>query len=114
MGCSKSWLDFGQSRFYNDPIEHTSYNTENFYLNLIHNFKVNVNPSYQPMELKYSLNKVGIKAIVSAESFKNLDYYSILNEVIPEIKETKPMDYVNSRHVPDLKIVIMISDNLNK
>lgn len=76
--------------------------------------QVNVNPSYQPLELKYSLNKVGIKALVSAESFKNLNYYSILSEVIPEIKETKAMNYLNSRHVPELKTVIMMSDNSNK
>lgn len=73
-----------------------------------------MNPSYQPMELKYVLNKVGIKAIVSAESFKNVDYYSILCEAVPEIRETKPMDRINSRQVPELKNVIMISDNLKK
>lgn len=66
------------------------------------------------MELKYALNKVGIKAIVAAESFKSLDYYSILSTAIPKINEMKAMDFINSCEVPGLKCVIMISDNLKK
>ncbi|XP_046636691.1 medium-chain acyl-CoA ligase ACSF2, mitochondrial-like [Daphnia pulicaria] len=75
---------------------------------------VNINPSYQPLELKYALNKVGIKTLVAAESFKNLDYFSILNEAVPEIKETKEMDFIKSREVPTLESVIMISDRIEK
>jgi fatty-acyl-CoA synthase len=66
------------------------------------------------MELRYALNKVGIKTLVAAESFKNRDYYSILNEAVPEIKETKEMDYIKSSGVPTLRNVIMISDRINK
>lgn len=76
--------------------------------------QVNINPSYQPLELKYALNKVGIKTLVAAESFKNLDYFSILNEAVPEIKETKEMDFIKSREVPTLESVIMISDRIEK
>lgn len=76
--------------------------------------QVNINPSYQPLELKYALNKVGIKTLVAAESFKNLDYFSILNEAVPEIKETQEMDFIKSREVPTLESVIMISDRIEK
>lgn len=79
-----------------------------------YSLQVNVNPSYQPLELKYALNKVGIKALVAAQSFKNRDYYSILNEAVPEIKETNEMSFINSREVPTLRSVIMISDDVDK
>ena len=76
--------------------------------------KVNVNPSYQPSELKYALNKVGVKAIVMAESFKDRHFYSILNEAVPELSQTKPMDSIHSREVPSLQCVIIISEDLPK
>lgn len=66
------------------------------------------------MELKYALNKVGIKALVAAESFKNRDYYSILNEAVPQIQETNEMSFISSSDVPSLRSVIMISDNIVK
>ena len=47
---------------------------------------VNINPAYQPQELLYCLNKVGVKAIVAAERFKTQDYYSILEQVVPELQ----------------------------
>ena len=43
---------------------------------------VNINPAYQPSELSYCLNKVGVKAVVASESFKTQDYYAILREVL--------------------------------
>ena len=47
--------------------------------------QVNINPAYQPAELKYCLNKVGVKAIVSSESFKTQDYYKMMAEIMPEL-----------------------------
>ena len=47
--------------------------------------QVNINPAYQPSELKYCLNKVGVKAIVSSESFKTQDYYKMMAEIMPEL-----------------------------
>lgn len=75
---------------------------------------MNVNPSYQPLELKYALRKVGIKTLIAAESFKNRDYYSILNEAVPEISQSKERNFINSREVPSLQSVIMISDQILK
>ena len=50
---------------------------------------VNINPAYQPGELKYCLNKVGVKAVVASNTFKTQDYYSMLKEVLPEIGSSK-------------------------
>ncbi len=53
---------------------------------------VNINPAYQPSELRYCINKVGVRAIVSAESFKSQNYYSMLSEIAPEIPSATPGD----------------------
>jgi len=70
---------------------------------------VNINPAYQPEELKYCLNKVGVAAIVASESFKTQDYYSLLCQVMPEINKSSAGD-IKSSEVPSLKHVIMISE----
>ncbi len=69
---------------------------------------VNINPAYQPGELKYCLNKVGVKAIVSSEFFKTQDYYSMLTKIAPEIPRS-PQGQIESEDVPSLKHVIMLS-----
>ncbi len=66
------------------------------------------------MELKYALKKVGIKTLIAAESFKNRNYYSILNEAVPEIVETEQRNSIKSREVPSLQSVVMISDHFLK
>ena len=71
---------------------------------------MNVNPSYQPSELRYALNKVGIRALIAAESFKDRDYYTILNEAVPELCQSSAGSNVESSQVPNLKNVIMISN----
>lgn len=71
---------------------------------------MNVNPAYQPNELKYCLNKVGVKAIVSAESFKTQKYYDMMCEIANEIPNSEP-GKIMSKEVPNLKHLIMISQN---
>ena len=46
---------------------------------------VNINPAYRLSELDYALNKVGCKALVTADSFKTSDYVGMLRELAPEI-----------------------------
>ena len=72
--------------------------------------QVNINPAYQPEELRYCLHKVGIKAMVCSESFKTQDYYKMLTDIVPEIKEAKDK-MVDSKETPFLKTIVMISDN---
>ena len=67
---------------------------------------------YQPLELKYALNKVGVKALIAAEFFKNRNYYSILNEVVPELSDFEESKFIRSREIPTLESVIMISNQL--
>uniref|UniRef100_T1IIH3 Uncharacterized protein n=1 Tax=Strigamia maritima TaxID=126957 RepID=T1IIH3_STRMM len=52
-----------------------------------------INP--EPRELEYCLNKVGVRALVAAESFKTQDYYKILTAVVQTLPDSK------ARHIKD-------------
>lgn len=49
-----------------------------------------VNPAYRLFELEYVLNKVGCKALVTAESFKSSYYLDMLEELAPELSTSAP------------------------
>ena len=49
-----------------------------------------VNPAYRLFELEYVLNKVGCKALVTAEVFKTSHYLDMLNEFAPELSHCEP------------------------
>jgi fatty-acyl-CoA synthase len=70
---------------------------------------VNINPAYRTAELEYTLNKVGVKALVVAERFKSSDYLAMLAELAPEIAKAKPGALI-SQKLPHLKTLIMIGD----
>ena len=69
---------------------------------------VNINPAYQPAELHYCLNKVGVKGLVAAESFKTQNYYELLSSIAPEM-ERSPAGGIQCPDIPSLKTVIMMS-----
>jgi fatty-acyl-CoA synthase len=64
-----------------------------------------VNPAYRLYELEYALNKVGCKAIVTAERFKTSEYLAMLNELAPELNECEP-GKLKSAKLPQLSTVI--------
>ena len=68
---------------------------------------VNINPAYRLAEIEYALNKVGCKALVTAESFKTSDYLGMLHELAPELDRSKPGSLASGR-LPHLKTVIRI------
>lgn len=69
---------------------------------------VGVNPAYQVPELEYSLNKVGVKAIIMAESFRTRNYYDVLKELAPELSSCIPGKLMSLK-VPSLRSVIVDS-----
>ena len=71
---------------------------------------VNINPAYQTSELEYCLNKVGVKCLVAADSFKTQNYYNMLTTIMPDIV-TSPPGSLDSGVVPSLKSVIMMSQS---
>ena len=47
---------------------------------------VNINPAYRTTELHYALNKVGVRALITATAFKTSDYIGLLTTVLPETR----------------------------
>lgn len=69
--------------------------------------QVNINPAYRLSEVEYTLNKVGVKALVCAESFKTSHYVVMINELAPEIATSQP-GQLRARRLPALRHVIQI------
>lgn len=71
---------------------------------------VNVNPAYRGPELVYSLNNVGVRALVVSERFKTSDYVSILQSVAPELSQGAPgvTGKVKCSSMPKLDLVFNI------
>ena len=65
--------------------------------------------AYQPAELLYCLNKVGVAALVAAERFKSQNYYNLLSSVVPEV-ETSKAGQLASKAVPSLRHVILMTE----
>jgi fatty-acyl-CoA synthase len=70
---------------------------------------VNINPAYRLSELDYALNKVGCKALITADSFKTSDYVGMLRELAPEIERSAP-GKLASRRLPHLTTLIRIGE----
>jgi fatty-acyl-CoA synthase len=68
---------------------------------------VNINPAYRLSELEYCLNKVGCRALITAERLKGSDYLAMLQELAPELAHCAPND-LNSRRLPHLRCVIRL------
>src|SRR4029077_1314582 len=68
---------------------------------------VNINPAYRTYELEYALNKVGCKALITAERFKTSGHLRMLRELMPEIGGAAPGE-VRAKRVPALSTLIRI------
>jgi fatty-acyl-CoA synthase len=68
---------------------------------------VNINPAYRLSELDYALNKVGCKALVTADHFKTSDYVGMLRELAPEIDRSTP-GRLQAKRLPALSTLIRI------
>ncbi|MGE0621878.1 MAG: AMP-binding protein [Pseudomonadales bacterium] len=68
-----------------------------------------INPAYRLYELEYALNKVGCRAIVTAESFKTSHYLQMLKDLAPELDDCAPGE-LQSAKLPHLKIVIRVGE----
>lgn len=67
---------------------------------------VNINPAYRLSELEYTLNKVGVAALVTPERFKTSEYVAMVEELAPEIAQGTGA--ISSTRLPHLKHVIQI------
>ena len=71
---------------------------------------VNINPAYRISELEYALNKVGCKALITADHFKSSDYIGMLREIAPELDSCQPGDLTSMR-LQALRIVIKVGNS---
>ncbi|XP_018564379.1 acyl-CoA synthetase family member 2, mitochondrial isoform X2 [Anoplophora glabripennis] len=72
-------------------------------------FTVTINPAYQPRELEYCINKVGIKSIICGHKFRKQDYYEVLTHACPELPCSEP-GKLKSSQLPTLQSVVTICD----
>ena len=72
-----------------------------------------VNPAYRLYELEYALNKVGVKAIIAAESFKTSFYLKMLQDLAPELDNCAP-GQLKSAKLPHLEIVIRMGEDVTQ
>jgi len=68
-----------------------------------------INPAYRLYELEYALNKVGCRAIISAERFKTSAYLDMLNELAPELSSCAPGE-LRAAKLPQLQTVIRMDE----
>src|SRR5579871_922303 len=68
---------------------------------------VTINPAYRLNELEYTLNKVGVKALVAAARFKTSDYLGMVETLAPELADALP-GALSAARLPALRSAIMI------
>ncbi len=68
---------------------------------------VTINPAYRLSEVEYTLNKVGVAALVCADRFKTSDYTAMIEALAPEIATSMPGRLAAAR-LPALTTVIRI------
>jgi fatty-acyl-CoA synthase len=68
---------------------------------------VTINPAYRRSEVAYTLNKVGVKALVAAEPFKTSDYPGMIEDLAPEVATSRPGSLA-SPALPSLRVLIKL------
>lgn len=68
---------------------------------------VTVNTAYKIHEAEYLLSQSDTHTLVMIDGFKDSDYVKIINEICPELKDSKPGE-LNSERLPALKNVITV------
>lgn len=71
---------------------------------------VTVNTNYKVFEVEYLLRQSDSKCLVMIKGFKDSDYVSIINELCPTLKDSKPGE-LNNPMLPYLKNIIFVGEN---
>lgn len=66
-----------------------------------------INPAYKVAEAEYTFNKVGIKALICAESFKSSSYIDMVEEMAPELRFAQA-GALQAARVPSLRHVMSL------
>jgi fatty-acyl-CoA synthase len=71
---------------------------------------VTVNTSYKIFELEYLLRQSDTKCLVMIESLKDSNYYNIINQLCPSLKDSEP-GQLNEPMLPYLKDIVFIGED---
>jgi fatty-acyl-CoA synthase len=72
---------------------------------------VTINPAYRLSELEYTLNKVGVRALIAAERFKTSDYVGMVETLAPELPDSFP-GALQAARAPQLRAAIKIGGDV--
>ncbi|CAH0714218.1 unnamed protein product, partial [Brenthis ino] len=64
-----------------------------------------INPTFEKDELQFCINKTQIKGLVIGDNIKNIDYYGVLNKMLPELQSSKE-GLLRSENCPSLRSII--------
>ncbi|XP_055678072.1 medium-chain acyl-CoA ligase ACSF2, mitochondrial-like [Lutzomyia longipalpis] len=70
---------------------------------------VALNPAYEATEMEFCLRKVGVKALVTSESFRSQDYYEKLQQIVPELISSDP-GRIKCKKLPSLASILIDSE----
>ena len=70
---------------------------------------VTVNTAYRVHEIEYLLRQSDTHTLVMIEKYKDIDYVEIINELCPELKDSKPGN-LNSERLPVLRNVVVAGE----
>jgi len=71
---------------------------------------VPLNTRYKAHELEYILRQSDATTLIMMDHFINIDYVPMVNDVCPELKDSKPGE-LRCKSIPSLKRVIILSEN---
>ena len=74
---------------------------------------VTVNTAYKSHEVEYVLKQSDMKALALIDSFRDVDYLEIINELVPELKSSE-RGRLKSKNFPFLKSVIYVGQEKHR
>lgn len=74
---------------------------------------VTVNTAYKSHEVEYVLKQSDMKALALIDSFRDVDYLEIINELVPELKRSE-RGRLKSKRFPFLKSVIYVGQEKHR
>ncbi|XP_044732041.1 medium-chain acyl-CoA ligase ACSF2, mitochondrial-like [Chrysoperla carnea] len=70
-----------------------------------------LNPAYQTPELKYCIEKADVSGIVTPESFRSHNYFEMINELYPDLKNASETSLTNVVNTQNLIKVISTTEH---
>ncbi|AKB51162.1 Long-chain-fatty-acid--CoA ligase [Methanosarcina barkeri str. Wiesmoor] len=74
---------------------------------------VTVNTAYKSHEVEYVLKQSDMKALAMIDSYRDVDYLEIINELVPELK-TSERGRLKSKNFPYLKSIIYVGQEKHR